>query len=298
VFYSDNRKEENLYLRILALDFSTGKLAWYYQEIPEDMWDWEIDADFSSSTGSARTDAKADRHMNKGGYAFVLDRTNGDLQGTYPFADHITGSNRSTQQGELVGRLDRHLGLRTRLICPSNLGAKKAGTNRILAAYGPTLRADSGNVQRHRAAQTERRIGRPRRWYLDHEASARQRDRYSHLDALDPVTGKKVWSYPYKYELLASVSRHCWRPGVLRGMNEGFYFCLDAKTARNSGASRRARRIAEDPSHTGLEPPILRDSDRSAPRRVNISMVCVAPKPPAGGGVRASGLRACREDAR
>ena len=54
---------------------------------------------------------------------------------------------------------------------------------------------------------------------------------YSHLDALDPVTGKVQWTYPYKYELLASVLA---TDGdlVFTGDDEGHYFALDARTGK------------------------------------------------------------------
>jgi alcohol dehydrogenase (cytochrome c) len=68
---------------------------------------------------------------------------------------------------------------------------------------------------------------------------------YSHLDAIDPVTGKRQWTYPYKYELLASVLA---TQGdlVFTGDDEGHYFALDARTGQKlwsfqTGASHRGR---------------------------------------------------------
>ena len=41
-FYGDERGGDNLYTdSVVALDADTGKLKWYYQEIPHDVWDWD-----------------------------------------------------------------------------------------------------------------------------------------------------------------------------------------------------------------------------------------------------------------
>src|SRR2546428_440352 len=72
----------NLYITsIVALDADTGKLNWYFQELPHDPWD------FDSSVGEMllleRDGKKLLVHANKGGPVFVLDRTNGKVQNAY-----------------------------------------------------------------------------------------------------------------------------------------------------------------------------------------------------------------------
>ena len=54
---------------------------------------------------------------------------------------------------------------------------------------------------------------------------------HSHLDAYDPVTGKRQWSYPYKYLLLASLLATA-GDLVFTGDPEGFFFALDARTGQ------------------------------------------------------------------
>src|SRR5260370_21369435 len=55
------------------------------------------------------------------------------------------------------------------------------------------------------------------------------RTTYSHVDAWDPITGKRMWSYPYKYILLASVLA-TGGDLVFTGDPEGNFFALDART--------------------------------------------------------------------
>jgi alcohol dehydrogenase (cytochrome c) len=70
----------------------------------------------------------------------------------------------------------------------------------------------------------------------------------SHLDAWDAVTGKKSWSYPYKYFLLASI-RATAGDLVLTGDPEGDFFALDARTGKKlwnfqTGAGHRGSAIS------------------------------------------------------
>jgi alcohol dehydrogenase (cytochrome c) len=55
------------------------------------------------------------------------------------------------------------------------------------------------------------------------------RTTYSHVDAWDPVTGKRAWSMPYKYLLLASMLTTA-GDLVFTGNPEGEFFALDAKS--------------------------------------------------------------------
>src|SRR5438874_12626313 len=66
------------------------------------------------------------------------------------------------------------------------------------------------------------------------------RTTYSHMDAWDPATGKRAWTYPYKYVLLASVLATAGNL-VFTGNPEGEFFALDAERARSFGVFKRAR---------------------------------------------------------
>jgi alcohol dehydrogenase (cytochrome c) len=68
------------------------------------------------------------------------------------------------------------------------------------------------------------------------------------VDAWDPVTGKRIWSYPYKYVLLASVLATA-GDLVFTGNPEGEFFALDARTGARvwsyqTGAGHRGSAIS------------------------------------------------------
>lgn len=73
------RPGDNLYASsILALDPDTGKLKWYFQMTPHDVWEYDatgerilVDMEIQGRT------VKALLQANKNGYFYILDRTNG-----------------------------------------------------------------------------------------------------------------------------------------------------------------------------------------------------------------------------
>src|SRR5262249_36494410 len=73
------------------------------------------------------------------------------------------------------------------------------------------------------------------------------RDTFSHIDAFDPLTGKRVWSVPYKYGLMASMLATA-GDVVFTGNPEGEFFALDARTGAKlwsfqTGAGHRGSSI-------------------------------------------------------
>ena len=70
----------------------------------------------------------------------------------------------------------------------------------------------------------------------------------SHVDAWDPVTGKRAWSVPYKYVLLASMLATA-GDLVFTGNPEGEFFALDAKNGNKlwsyqTGAGNRGSAVS------------------------------------------------------
>jgi quinohemoprotein ethanol dehydrogenase len=83
---------DNLYLSsILALKPDTGRMAWYYQEVPGDQWDYTatqpiVLADLAIN-GKQR---KVLMHAPKNGFFYVMDRITGELISAEPYAKNVT----------------------------------------------------------------------------------------------------------------------------------------------------------------------------------------------------------------
>jgi alcohol dehydrogenase (cytochrome c) len=220
----------NLYTAsVIALDADTGKLKWYHQEVPKDVWDFDsayecvlIDREVR---GRMR---KLLVHINKGGYAFVLDRVTGEYVNGFPIVDNHTWTTGLTEDGKFVGRVEPVEGKPT-LICPSALGGKSwnevAFSPRTGFLYTPTSELCSQETVVPQEAHEGRNFSAGSWPFVAPPDGAA----HGHLDAYDPVSGKRQWSYPYKYLLLASILA-TGGDLVFTGDPEGFFFALDARS--------------------------------------------------------------------
>jgi alcohol dehydrogenase (cytochrome c) len=80
--YGDDRKGANAYTdSIVAVDVKTGKLAWWNQQVPHDVWDYDADApvvllDVKDADGKT---VAAAAEAGKEGNVFIVNRENGHL---------------------------------------------------------------------------------------------------------------------------------------------------------------------------------------------------------------------------
>ncbi|MBB6247912.1 PQQ-binding-like beta-propeller repeat protein [Rhodanobacter sp. A1T4] len=89
--YGAGRKGDNLYTdSIVALNVDTGKLAWYYQEVPHDVWDYDAVSNvvlFDVQDTRGKT-IPAAGEAGKTGWFYIVDRRNGKLiRKSQPFVD-------------------------------------------------------------------------------------------------------------------------------------------------------------------------------------------------------------------
>jgi len=80
--YGDFRKGNNLYtVSMVAVHAKTGKVAWYYQQIPHDVWDLDSAAPtvlFDVKDKNGKTVAAA-AEANKNGHLYIVNRDTGAL---------------------------------------------------------------------------------------------------------------------------------------------------------------------------------------------------------------------------
>ncbi len=252
--YANNRfsgvgEGANLYTSsVVALDADTGKIKWHYQEIPKDVWDYDsayecllIDREVK---GRMR---KLLVHINKSGYTWVLDRTNGELIGVYPVVEFHTWLTGMTEDGKILGRHEPVEDKPT-LICPGPAGGKSwnqvAYSPRTGLMYTPVIETCSNSIAREQEA-VEGRGFLGGSWSTDPPPGE---SIHSHIDAYDPVTGKRQWSVRYPDLMLASMLATA-GDLVFTGDPDGNFFALDARTGSKlwnfqTGAGHRGSAVS------------------------------------------------------
>ena len=135
-FNGDERLGDNLYTAsVLALDAKTGKLKWYFQYTPHDVWDWD----------AAQTQALVDAtwqgqprkllvHANRNGFFYVLDGVTGKLLLAKPFVKKLTWAREIGPDGRPVLNSDQVPTTAGNKICPPIEGA----TNWFSTSYNPS----------------------------------------------------------------------------------------------------------------------------------------------------------------
>ena len=133
-FVGDSRPGDDLYTScVLAIDPDTGKLKWYFQFTPHDLYD------FDANETPVLVDAEengAVRHLlvqaDRNGFFYVLDRTNGKFLRASSFVEKLNWATGVDASGRPIvsGRIPTAAGT---LICPGINGA----TNWFSPSYNP-----------------------------------------------------------------------------------------------------------------------------------------------------------------
>ena len=231
-FYGDSRKGSNLYTDcVMAINPDNGEMKWYFQQVPHDVWDF--DTAYENILFDAPVKGQMRKllyNVNKGGVAFVLDRASGEFIAGYPIVKHINWIAGVDEKGNLVGRNEPPLG-KTTYICPAIGGGRSWNQ----AAYSPDTKwiyttglewCQDVTVAKEAPREGQTFFGGS---FVPKDPKGERA--HAHLDAYDPVSGKKQWTYFSKYPLLASVLATGGNL-IFSGDPEGFFFALDAQTGR------------------------------------------------------------------
>jgi alcohol dehydrogenase (cytochrome c) len=194
-FEGSSRPGDDLYTAcVLAIDPDTGKMKWYFQFTPHDLYDYDANqtpvlVDIEDHGAMKRLLVQA----NRNGFFYILDRVEGKFLKATPFVERLTWATSIDPTGRpvLSGRIPTKQGTR---ICPGMNGA----TNWFSPSYNPDTQlfyvmALEGcsvlfaNPEPFRKGQT---------YYNTGAKFPPGEQAQKHLLALSVRDGKVVWRYP------------------------------------------------------------------------------------------------------
>lgn len=228
-YNGSEREGDNLYTAsIVALDADTGRLRWYYQFTPHDVWDWDatqvpVLADLTLE-GQPR---KVVMFANRNGFFYLLDRVTGTLIRGRPFIETSWAKAIGADGRPILrpGMIPSAAGTR---VCPDQSGA----TNWMSPSFDPSLKLlfvtarESCGIFYMWKDQYEPGLG--------FRGGAVQRVNEAHhaaLRAIDVTTGERRWEFPYTAQSWAGVLSTA--SGLVFAGSSGNFMAFDARTGKN-----------------------------------------------------------------
>jgi alcohol dehydrogenase (cytochrome c) len=232
-YNGEERGGDNLYsCSILALDAKTGKLKWYYQFTPHDVFDWDaseppvlLDTDWQGQPRRLLVQA------NRNGFFYVLDRTDGKLLLAQPFVKKLTWAKEIGADGRpLLNPLPKTAngGIQ---VCPSQDGA----TNWFSTSYSPA----TGFYYVQALEKCSIYSKRPAEWEAGRSymggSSRNMPDETAQkvLRAIDIQTGKIAWELPQVGDAASWGGTLSTVTGLLFfGEDSGMFMAVDAANGK------------------------------------------------------------------
>jgi alcohol dehydrogenase (cytochrome c) len=194
-FVGESRPGDDLYTAsVLAIDANTGKLKWYFQFTPHDVYDY--DANETPVLADVEENGTT-RHLllqaNRNGFFYILDRTNGKFLRATRFVEKLNWATGIDASGRpiLTGHVPTKNGT---YICPGVIGA----TNWFAPSYNP----DTGLFYVMALENCHLLFAKPQRFtpgetfYATGTKRPPGEQSQKILLALSASDGKEVWRYP------------------------------------------------------------------------------------------------------
>jgi alcohol dehydrogenase (cytochrome c) len=255
------RKGDNLYVAsVIAVRPKTGEIAWHYQFVPNDSFDWdslwELILTDMTIDGQKR---KVVMQMNRNGFLYVIDRTNGKLLSAKPFgkvnwATHVDMKTGRPVESEETKKLRAGGEI---LMWPSVRGAK----NWPHAAYNPNTGLLYANTN-HMPSNYRFTELAPYKAGLRYQGMANRYppikpgDVVGHVEAIDPLTAKAKWRVPLKDHQNWSAMLATAGGLLFTGKHTGEFYAMDADTGETVWEHRVSSGVNAQPitwSHNGRQ---------------------------------------------
>lgn len=216
---------------IFARDPATGAAKWYYQFNAHDEHDYDgvneqllLDMPFG---GKMR---KVLIHMDRNGYVYVIDRSDGQVLSADPFGPVNSSRGVDLQSGRLIVNPDKgtKFGVETRDICPTASGAKDWNPTSFSPQTGLLYIPHENMCMDWTSMQVNYIAGTPYVGAVVHMKPGPGGNR-GELTAWDPVNRKPVWQVKENFPIWSGTVTTAGSL-VFYGSMDGWFKAVDART--------------------------------------------------------------------
>ncbi len=227
------RKGRNLYSdSVLGLDVATGRVKWFFQQTPNDTWDYDAtNTPVLADVTIAGKPRKVFYQAARNGWFYVVDRTNGRLISMTPFttATSVVGYDRKANLGLTAAAKRPQVGKNV-FTCPAFFGGDNwypySFDPQTGYAYVPTMKTCMNIIGLKPAAYI------PGAQYVNEDFEVEHvpgSNEWGELQAIDVATGRRMW---------AMNTKQPWNDGTLStdgglvfsGTPDRKFYAFDAKT--------------------------------------------------------------------
>lgn len=226
------RPGDNLYTSsIVAVEMKTGKVRWYYQQIPHDMWDYDAASAtvlFDVTVDGERVPAVA--QAGKIGWVYILDRRTGKrILRSEPFVPHENTFAAPTPEGVRI------------------MPGMGGGNNNAPPSYSPQtgLMYVSGIVEPILFVVTPEKLREGVKWEGGQHIPLAPAT--GTLTAIDVATGKIRWQTETEHRMLGTGTLTTAGGLLFYGEQQGVFHAADARTGKILWTARTGGRVRAPP---------------------------------------------------
>jgi alcohol dehydrogenase (cytochrome c) len=244
-FNGDVRPGNNLYTAaVLALDADTGKIKWFYQWTPHDVWDYDGVNEMVLVDNVKRPNGtmikKGLIHADKNGHFYLLDRTNGRFIYARPFV-YVDSIKVDPTTGNVTALKWPKEGQRV-LACPHGT----AGKNWQPMSYNPETGLAYVPAVEMCGRFSSRRVNFKKGRYYGGGGHKILSPAWGHLTAIEVSSGRTVWEREVKFPMFVGTVTTAGGL-VFAGDSEGTLMALDARTGELLWQFRTSAEIVSAP---------------------------------------------------
>ena len=242
-FHGNDRGGDNLYSDcVVALDADTGKLKWYFQFTPHDVYDYDsVQVPVLADLEWKGRNRKIMLWANRNGFYYALDRTTGEFLNGKPFST-VTWAKGLDERGRPMRIAANNPSSSAQRIYPGPLGA----TNWYSPSYSPRtglfyIPAWDNTHADFQDAPADYKEGKNYTGGIlknmgdgiraNQTLDRKEEDGYGVVRAIDAKTGERKWEFKMADLTMSGVLTTA-SDLLFTGSREGYFSALDARDGR------------------------------------------------------------------